>query len=118
MLIVLYIGNTSYVLEYCGTVDGHVWKELAPAKELLDGVRPPQAFRNNTIGRVAPVLDRTLVTFTIKFYYTPEFAASTPDIDGYLDQVISETNQGFANSGIEVRVRLEIVFICYICFTN
>ncbi len=81
-------------------------------------MRPPQDFRNNSIGRVPPIPDRTLVTFTIKFYYTPEFAASTPDIDGYLDQVVAETNQGFANSGIEVRVRPEIVFICYLCFTN
>ena len=28
------------------------------------------------------------------FYYTPEFAAITEDIPGFIDQVIAETNQG------------------------
>ena len=32
------------------------------------------------------------------------FAAATPDIDGFLDQVIAETNQGYTNSGVPLQV--------------
>ena len=38
------------------------------------------------------------------FYYTPDFAAITPNIPDFIDQVISETNQGYINSQIPVRV--------------
>ena len=38
------------------------------------------------------------------FYYTPDFAAITTDIAGFIDQVLDETNQGYENSGIPVRV--------------
>ena len=36
----------------------------------------------------------TVATYSIMFYYTPEFAAITEDIPGFIDQVIAETNQG------------------------
>ena len=52
-----------------------------------------------------------MVNFSVKFYYTQEFAATTEDIDGFLDLVIAETNQGFANSGINLKV---IIFMFYI----
>ncbi len=45
-----------------------------------------------------------MVSFTVKFYYTKEFAETTEDIDGFLDLVIAETNQGFTNSGINLKV--------------
>ena len=47
----------------------------------------------------------TIVTYSVMFYYTPEFKAVTADIDGYIDQVIDETNQGYCNSKIPVRVK-------------
>ena len=43
---------------------------------------------------------RTIVTYTVKVYYTPQFAATTADIDGFIDQVIQETNQGYINSQV------------------
>ena len=43
-------------------------------------------------------------TFSVMFYYTPEFAAATPNIEDFIDQVIAETNQGYANSRIPVTV--------------
>ena len=46
----------------------------------------------------------TVVTYSIKFYYTPEFAAATPDIEGSLDQVMAETNQGYKNSWFQLKV--------------
>ena len=42
------------------------------------------------------------------FYYTPTFASITTDIDGFIDQVLAETNQGYLNSG----VALEAVRLC------
>jgi hypothetical protein len=38
----------------------------------------------------------TMVNYSIKFYYTPEFAKVTPDIPGFIAQIIAETNQGYA----------------------
>ena len=43
-------------------------------------------------------------SFSVMFYYTPEFAAATPNIEDFIDQVIAETNQGYANSRIPVTV--------------
>ena len=41
------------------------------------------------------------------FYYTPTFASITTDIDGFIDQVLAETNQGYINSGVAIEaVRL------------
>ena len=62
----------------------------------------------------------TVVTYSVMFYYTPEFASITDDIPLFVSQVrtlsnenitdmnvqvIAETNQGYINSGIPLRVR-------------
>ena len=62
----------------------------------------------------------TVVTYSVMFYYTPEFEAVTYDIPLFVSQVttlsnknmthmnvqvIAETNQGYINSGIPLRVR-------------
>jgi hypothetical protein len=44
-----------------------------------------------------------MANYSIKFYYTAEFAAVTPDISGFIDQIITETNQGYANSRVPLR---------------
>ena len=41
-------------------------------------------------------------TYSIMFYYTAEFAAATPNIEDFIDQMIAETNQGYANSEIPI----------------
>ena len=43
-------------------------------------------------------------TYSVMFYYTPEFAAATANLEDFIDQVIAETNQGYANSEIPVTV--------------
>merc|ERR1719175_494082 len=48
----------------------------------------------------------TIVTYTVKIYYTKEFKAVTSDIDGFMDQVIQETNQGYINSKVPLRLKL------------
>ena len=77
---------------------------MAPAKEEIDSFAPPEANLDKMAVDVVHVDERSEISFSVKFYYTPEFAASTADIDGFLDQVIAETNQGFANSGINLKV--------------
>jgi len=49
----------------------------------------------------------TLVTYSVMLWYTPEFAATfatEPDMDAFINLVIEETNQGYINSKIPVRV--------------
>ena len=36
------------------------------------------------------------------FYYTPEFAAVTPNIEDFIDQAMATLNQGYANSKIPI----------------
>jgi len=48
----------------------------------------------------------TVVEFSIKFYYTIEFAEATDYIDLYFDQVVAETNQGYINSNIPIRATI------------
>ena len=38
--------------------------------------------------------NQTHVTYSIMFYYTPEFRRDTPDIEGFLDQVLTNVNAG------------------------
>ena len=42
----------------------------------------------------------SIVTYTVKVYYTPKFAAFTDDVEGFIDEVITETNQGYINSKV------------------
>ena len=37
----------------------------------------------------------TVVTYSIMLYYTPEVWDNVPDLDGFFDQVLAETNQGY-----------------------
>ena len=50
----------------------------------------------------------TMVQYSIKFYYTPEFAAVTPDVEGFVSQVVTEINMGYINS----EVPLEAYVLC------
>ena len=100
-----------YTLEYCGG-QGHVWKEIDATnlgenegvdfEEDINGVNI-RADHNQYV-RQAEADNVTMVTYSVKFYYTPQFAAVTADIDGFIDQVIAETNQGYANSQVPLQV--------------
>jgi hypothetical protein len=93
-------GGQSFVLENCGA-DGHVWKQInvTNAQE-ADRVMLPKSAANATrqalhdqLVRAAAADNVTMATYSIKFYYTPEFAAVTPDIPGHVALILSETNQ-------------------------
>ena len=58
-----------------------------------------------TVGEVTPPDNTTVVTYTVMFYYTAEVAADTADLEGFFDQVIAETNTGYENSNIPLRIK-------------
>ena len=107
--------DSSYVIEFCGE-DGHVLKEL-DVENLGENVGFNDVMEDEEQTTSASRVKRsayierakrdttTIVTYTVKVYYTPQFAASTSDIDGFIDQVIQETNQGYINSRVPLRVR-------------
>ena len=94
----------SFTIESCGE-DGHVWKELDLAN-MGDNIGLDYESRGKASRTIlqAAADNTTMVTYSVKFYYTPQFAAATPDIDGFLDQIISETNQGYASSQVQLTV--------------
>ena len=47
----------------------------------------------------------TIVTYSVMFYYTQAFEDATPDIDGFLDQLVSVANKGYINSQIPIRAQ-------------
>ena len=100
--------GSAYGLEKCQF--GYVWKEFdmdielgefIPEKLLaeeenynyLDNVDPQSMKDNNS-----------MVTYSVMFYYTAEFEKITQDINGWIDQVLCDTNQGYINSQIPLRV--------------
>ncbi len=94
----------SYVVEYCGN-GVHVLKQL-DVEKLEDG--PTGEDEELLIGRdftPEKVEDTTtIVTYSVKVYYTPSFAAVTADIEAFVEQAIQETNQGYINSDVPLRV--------------
>ena len=48
----------------------------------------------------------TVVTFSVKVYYTPEVNQQVKNLPTMVDNVIAKTNQGYKNSQIPVRVKL------------
>ena len=104
--------GSSYTIEYCG-FNTHVWKEIDVEKlgdnEGVDyvatgGEQVYDRLMHKSLIRQANMDTTTMATYSVKFYYTPEFAASTADIPGFINQVIMETNQGYANSQVPLTV--------------
>jgi len=119
------IGNVEYwdgqdfILEPCKAFPGcHVWKEMDVKKwedlpteavpvleedmlnrKTADPAKLQQGKDDNT----------TIVTYSVMFYYTKEFAAFTEDIPMYVSQVVAETNQGYINSNIPLRVKAHCI---------
>ena len=96
----------SYVVEYCGN-GVHVFKQLDVDKLGDDNGEEDEQDEEFAFQRALTPEYRdditTIVTFTIKVYYTPTFAAVTADIEGFVEQVIQETNQGYINSNIPLK---------------
>ena len=92
-----------YEIESCH--NGHVLKEIdvknlgSEKPATLSFLEKPQSPADATADTT------TVVTFSLMFYYTPEFEEVTADIEGFVDQIIDITNEGFINSEIPVRVK-------------
>merc|ERR1712180_54042 len=113
------IGNVNFgegrdfMLEPCSEFPGcHVWMETDRTKLKIDS--EPVMDVSNTKTRHAErtalvAMGRqdttTVVTYSVMFWYTKEFADVTPDIPLFISQVIAETNQGYINSKVPVRVK-------------
>jgi len=100
--------GASYVIDYCGSNGNyfHVLKQMD-----VDNMPEEKSDANENANvndlDFDDVADTTtIVTYTVKVYYTPEFRAVTADIDGWLDQQIQEVNQGYINSRVPLRVKL------------
>ncbi len=107
----------SYTVEYCG--DGiHVMKQLDVenlgenvGEENDDEEEITPGFRRSNSRAINPAEDgeedrMDMVEYSIKIYYTPQFAAVTADIEGYVEQVIQETNQGYFDSKVPLRAKV------------
>jgi len=95
-----------FALEQCG--DSYIFEEFDVDSFPEDNATVEYGPDDNSTE--VPVLSNTTMmrsgakTYSIMFYYTPEFAAATPNIADYLDQVVAEMNQGYANSKIDITV--------------
>ena len=57
------------------------------------------------VAEITPADNTTVVTYSVMFYYTAEVAADTADLEGFFDQIIAETNAGYENSEIPLRIK-------------
>ncbi|XP_059090627.1 coadhesin-like [Tigriopus californicus] len=113
-----------YKVQVCGA-DCHVWIELDTNK-FQDGPLPQEHHiseasfqelaldRDTGLGseRVAMLVKKgsedrtTIVNLSVKIYYTFEVEETTTNLEGFLQDVISETNLGYVNSQIPLRIFL------------
>ena len=47
-----------------------------------------------------------IVTFSIMMYFTPGFEAIEPDVEGYIETMMTELNDGYSNSGVLLQAEL------------
>ena len=129
---VLYSDGRDFTLEPCRAFKGcHVWMEedethwvdeesVPVTSEEMKNTKVNN--RQTTTALIQQGRDdsTTVVTYSVMFYYTPEFASITDDIPLLVSlvrtlsnknmthmnfQMIAETNQGYINSGIPLRIR-------------
>jgi len=101
----------SFVLENCG-MQGHVWKE----QDVTAFVEEEHMYADDEeevvvvpdyeelVQKGQDASNRASASYSVKFYYTPAMGAVTPDLEGFTDLAIAETNQGYANSEIDTTV--------------
>ena len=102
----------SYTIEYCG--DGiHVMKQLDVENlgENIGDVDEEGEMSSGFLRAINPAEEGAgdrcdMVEYSIKVYYTPQFAAVTADIEGYVEQVIQETNQGYYDSRVPLTAKV------------
>ena len=96
--------DKSYAIEKCH--HGHLIKEfdLTSFEDFEIGDELTEGSSSDYI--LETVEDTTtIVTYSVMFYYTQAFEDGTPNIDEFLDQVISVANAGYKNSQIPIRAQ-------------
>ena len=100
-------GRGDFEVEKCH--DGHVIKrekETVKENDIEDDIVYGKTQPMNWEEYYRGTRDQTsIATFTIKFYYTEEFAKHTPDIEGWTDSSIALINQAMINSLVPVRMK-------------
>jgi len=102
----------SYTIENCKE-QGHIWKQIDvnnlvehsinDITHLTVAVDAPQNQTNQVETDIALDIE-TIIEFSVKIYYTREFASATLDMPGFFNQMLAETNQGYINSEIPMRI--------------
>jgi len=97
-----------FVLEPCNNFDGcHVWKQLKVKDFVDEVVHVEPGSRRRILRRQSDTT--TIVVFSVKIYYTRQFAAVTDDIGLFISLIAYETNKGYFNSGIPLRMEVQCV---------
>ena len=100
----VHIQGKDYEIEKCH--NGHVLKQHKKKDKMKNDVVKIYDIPSNPALRFWGVHDQTtIVTFTIKYYYTETFAKYTPDVEGWIDNSIAVVNQAMINSLVPVRVK-------------
>ena len=97
----------SFAIEKCSS--GHTWREFNvnsfKADSAVDlGVKEATSRKVSELRKSGAEDTTTPASYSVMFYYTADFEAITSDIPGYIDQVLAETNQGYANSQLPLTV--------------
>merc|ERR1711963_1307367 len=97
----------SFAIEKCSS--GHTWREFNVNSFKADspvelGVKEATSRKVSELRKSGAEDTTTAATYSVMFYYTADFQAITSDIPGYIDQVLAETNQGYANSQVPITV--------------
>ena len=101
------ISGRSFAIEKCSS--GHTWREFNVNSFKSDsavdlGVKEATSRKVSELRKSDTKDTTTPATYSVMFYYTAAFQAVTSDIPGYIDQVLAETNQGYANSQVPLTV--------------
>ena len=116
------MNGSDFVLEDCNNYPGcHVWKEEdleAFGNHGEDDVlETPAEYMTTGLNRAdfTALLDKgkkdktTVTTYSVKFYYTRQFKAVTDDIPLFIQQIVAETNLGYKQSNVPVRMKAHCV---------
>ena len=100
--------SVSYSIEFLQYSGIHVFKQFAQEEQLsgidfMDsfGKSSRVAYRSNTCANHKD----ELTTVYIKFYFTINFASVTPDVNGFIQDVVENLNIDYSKEGIPIRVK-------------
>ena len=103
----------SFVLEYCGE-EGHIYKEIHVQSyqeddEMDQLIRDDNYKARRGLNKILlrGDIDRsTVVTYSVQIYYTKEVAEAHRNLKDVFKELIHETNQGYINSKVPLRIKL------------